>query len=438
MSGIHPLSLAAALLAMLAAGAPAQGAAGDAGTPSRMPSRADMLKIVNAGYVKPAGTQAECIGRLAFDVPGRIEWATGPRDGLDEPFRFRFSPNVYDRGDRISVGGIEVAVFDRVDDEARQRLLAAQPGNEAKDLRDDLARAMARLAALKKNKAPTEQKQFAISQEESRISSFRSALAGTENVQPLVDADGLYAYESVQTADRGKPPEAVLQAHLLRPPLAFLFKSVVPFRSDAEKLTHRKEFLRRLASFRLRKSGELPAEPGICIPYGFFADDGRTPATVKQTFRWTDAPSVLYAIDTGKVDPADLKATPVLAGVAARVGTFGTADEEPLKKHETQRIGPRQVPLGGLTAEQGGVALKIKNQGNAEVVETYSVFTGYAGWLGTDVLPYIMVDMRSLRRDQAPELTGNPPPFARSMGRLEKLLATVRLRSTTPAMPELR
>lgn len=413
-------------------------AVSNSSTPSRVPSRENMAKIVNADYVRPPTAVSECIGRLVFDLPGKVEWASAPVFSIGEPFSFRFSDNVFDRGDRIDIGNIKIAVFENFGDKEKKILVRAKVDSREQEARASLVDAIRRLAELKKKPATTDKERHALVMEQSWIDSYKKSLADLKKLEMLVDSDDLYVYETIQEASRGDPPESKLRAHIMRPPNAFIFKSQKPIENAAEKAAHRQEFLRAISSFRPRRTGEIPSELGICIPHGFFADDGKTAMAVKQTFRWSDAPGVLYSMDTGKVDPTAFKSTLLLAGVRAGVGKFGTLAEEPMKKYETQRIGPRQVPLGGLTAEQGGVALKIRNQGNAEVVETYSVFTGYAGWLGTDVLPHIVVEMRSLRKEQAPELKSNPPPFDQSLDRLQKFLATVRLRPTTPPMPELR
>ena len=95
-------------------------------------------------------------------------------------------------------------------------------------------------------------------------------------------------------------------------------------------------------------------------------------------------------------------------------------------------------------------------------VENYSVYTGYAGWGGSQVLPTITVDMRSytrhfsvfynyseegrhkpmktVRNFSTPEerpLRGVPPPSADSPQRLNTLLKSIGLRPTDLPMPEL-
>jgi hypothetical protein len=65
------------------------------------------------------------------------------------------------------------------------------------------------------------------------------------------------------------------------------------------------------------------------------------------------------------------------------------------------------------------------------------VYTGYGGWGGSAVLPAIVVDMRSFTKEQERALKKNPPPLDESLQRLDALLKSIRLRPTTPPMPEL-
>lgn len=229
---------------------------------------------------------------------------------------------------------------------------------------------------------------------------------------------------------------SVYFAHVLREKYVYMFRSQERITPTMSKEQHKQKLVAILKSFRPRILHEIPSELGVCIPHGFIADDGKTITDIKQSFRWADAPGVVYTIHTGNVDSRRMKFTPLTAGVRAAVGSFGTPEESEMNKHVTRRIGPRPYKMGGLMSDQGGVALKIHRPGKA-TIETYSVFTGYSGWLSVAVLPYILVDMQTFTREQAPELAQDPPPFAQSMGRLETVLRSMRLRPTDPPMPEI-
>jgi len=100
-------------------------------------------------------------------------------------------------------------------------------------------------------------------------------------------------------------------------------------------------------------------------------------------------------------------------------------------------FGPRPAHIGALSADQGGISLNVADPGKPPVYN-YSVYTGYAGWPNSQVLPYITVDMRSFTRQQDKSLKADPPPFDESLARLDKLLKSIRLRPTQPAMPEIQ
>jgi len=216
----------------------------------------------------------------------------------------------------------------------------------------------------------------------------------------------------------------------------YAFESTELLEKNTSKETHRQNFKEFLANFKVRNKNDIPREVGICIPFGFIPDDGKTRLDIKQSLRWNDAPGVLYSIHTGDAQPGRLKLPAVEAAASAAVGTLGSAEEQRVKPFVTQRIGPRASKIGGLTAQQGGVALTVTGK-DKKPYEAYSVFTGYSGWLGSAVLPYILIEMSTRSMEQAPELKQNPPAFKQSMDRLETLLKSTRLRPTTPAMPEL-
>src|SRR5690606_18463441 len=58
-----------------------------------------------------------------------------------------------------------------------------------------------------------------------------------------------------------------------------------------------------LSRFRTRAPGEVPEEPGVCLPYAFIADDGTGDYHTHASFRYPDRPGVVYSIDTGYRPP---------------------------------------------------------------------------------------------------------------------------------------
>ncbi|HHM9107979.1 TPA: T6SS immunity protein Tli4 family protein [Pseudomonas aeruginosa] len=57
-----------------------------------------------------------------------------------------------------------------------------------------------------------------------------------------------------------------------------------------------------VAHFRTRELYEVPDEPGICFPYGFIADDGKTAYDLKNSLRFTRTPNVIFSLLTASAN----------------------------------------------------------------------------------------------------------------------------------------
>ena len=68
--------------------------------------------------------------------------------------------------------------------------------------------------------------------------------------------------------------------------------SLTNFDDDERRALNKKHFNAFLKGFRLRPLYEIPKQQGVCIPYGFIADDGTTPRNIAVTMRLTDHPDV--------------------------------------------------------------------------------------------------------------------------------------------------
>lgn len=200
---------------------------------------------------------------------------------------------------------------------------------------------------------------------------------------------------------------------------------------------HQRDFLATLQRFQARELYSIPKTPGVCIPYGFLPDDGRTDFNTNVSIRYSDRPGVIYSINTGVVGVMDSRGPePGLLKAATRAATGALAGVL-TEGRVLDSIGPRSATIGALSANQGGTVLNAADAGQPPV-PTYSVYTAYDGWMNSQVLPFIVVDMSSFTREQYETLPSNPPPFQESQQRLDKLLKSMRLRPTEPLMPELK
>ena len=403
---------------------------------SSPPSKHRLLSILAPDCRSEPGARQECLGRLVFDIPQQIEWST-TFDKFRRMFNGRFSKNVFDRGDTIEVGDTRIDVLGPVDSVTLKQIFNTAPSGRVRFLKDSLVGTDAYIEEMMTKAHRSEREEWDLAQ------SKRSKAGREESIRELeanykafdTGLPNTEAYWTTRTTELSSF-DSVYLAYMVRGDYVFVFESGSQLSPTLTHDTHQRQFLKLLRDFRPRKPYEIPTELGICIPYGFIPDDGSTFTAIKRSIRWLDAPGVIYTINTGYVDRHHMKVTPLLALGNASVGLMGSPDEKKLKQFVTQRIGPRSVKMGGVSGEQGGIAATIAMPGKA-AYETYSVFSGYSGWLGIAAPPYMLVEMRTFTTMQAPELTSNPPPFKQSMERLDYLLKSMRLRPTTPEMPEI-
>ena len=404
---------------------------------SRPPNTKNIIEATAPGYVTAAGHAQECLGRLIFDVRKQVQWATTYAKLTQ--FSAMFSEGIFDQGDQLQVGNMKIAVFGPLDPDGIEEILSEAPAAIMQSMEVSIGKGREYVANIRKGNKSDERTQRAADSAARRVVEDEETLLKMRKKYRDFDAGivGSIGYSFLESESRiDSPTISTIGIYYHHAEYVYFFESKETLSKTMSEEQHKQDVVSFMKKFRARRANEIPAELGICIPYGFIADDGTTQSELKHTFRWPDAPGVLYSIQTGDVRARALKFPPVTAAARASLGLLGSVEEEGMKSFVTERIGPRSYKIGGLTGEQGGVALKVNKKGKTPY-ETYSVFTGYSGWLGSAVLPYILVDMRSHTVEQAPKLKQNPPPFNQSMGRLENLLKSIRLRPTVPAMPEL-
>lgn len=408
-------------------------------SPSVKPSMSDMLKITAPDYKKSIGGMQDCFGRLIFEVTAPVEWPTFFKGDSEFIFYRSFSGKVADRGDEMVFGSTKIAVIGPATPDLLRSVKDHSPMGMIKFLEGRINDKLAYIKTLKSEKMNSEREADVRRDVQEQIEGLEKTIEekrlAFESFDPgLPDSFGYWksSYEANDESNR----YSVLRAYLVRSDNIYVFESQEKLDKPSDKDAHKKRLISLLHKFRVRKPNEVPTELGVCIPHGFIEDDGTTLSEFKQSLRWPDAPGVVYTLETGNVHPRRMKSTAIIAATKASIGKPGSGGEEnEVKDFVTKRIGPRSYKIGGLTGEQGGVVLTVKRPGK-EKYEAYSLFTGYSGWLGTAVLPYITVDMHTYTKEQAPELKQNPPPFQQSMDRLDLMLKSIRLRPTNPPMPD--
>ena len=413
---------------------------GEDAVPSSMPSERQMFEITAPSYKLAAGAKSECFGRLAFEVSGEVHWPTYFLwQNSDTIFNRTFSPKIGDPGDTMRFGDVRIAVIGSTSDVNKERVFEDTPDARVKNLQESIRDTRAFVADQKKSAKDSESTRRKIERAEESIGSreetIRELLEKFGNFDPgLPESQGYSTSKSYGSDETNR--YSVLRAYLTRGEHIFIFESEEKMNTPADLEAHKRHFSTLLAKFRTRAPNEIPVEPGVCFPFGFIPDDGRTVVEFKQSLRYPDAPGVLYTIETGTVHPRRLKPTILTATAHASINPPLTSEENEIRPVVTQRIGPHFVKMGGVHAMQGGVVLKGGT--GASQYDIYSIYSGYSGWLGTAVLPYILVEMQTVNRERAPELKQKPPSFQHSKDRLDTMLKSMRWRPTNPPMSEFQ
>lgn len=411
---------------------------GEDAVPSRLPTAEEMFAITAPDYKQLTGGKSECFGRTVFEVGQEIQWpAYLNTDNPNGPFNRLFSRHVASPGDNMRFGSTRIAVIGSVDGVEKESIFRTTPAALEALLQGSILETRAYIEEQKKETKNIELTRKKIERAEDWIRGWEKTIQEDrekfEPFDPGVPASQGY-WTSTTEGNDDTNRYSILRAYLTRGDYIYVFESTVKMNTPSDKEKHKRDFSAMLAKFRTRAANEIPTEPGVCFPYGFIPDDGRTVVEFKQSLRYPDAPGVLYTIATGTVHPRRMKATPLLALAHASINPPPVSEENEVRPVVTKRIGPQTARMGGLSAMQGGVVLQGGT--GSQKYDIFNVFTGYSGWLGTAVLPYILVEMHTVNRERAPELKQHPSPFKQSKDRLDVLLKSMRWRPTNPPVAE--
>ena len=394
------------------------------------PTAENLRGALNADYVTPPGTRQECLGRLMFDAPQAMEWSYGSNNAAKDSQCF--AKGTCDHPQMLNLGEARIAILP-----AKKEILKEKIHSEELGKQRAIEYHQERIALMKGMIEDFSVQEGGLDDGARKaIADYQKEITDNERAIPTVK-------KTWKPFDLGLPDSAgyasgtALTAWLWRN--GYLYEIVMaadPQQAGQTQEETWKSFISTIQKFRSRKLYEVPTERGICIPFGFWPDDGTVEYNIGVQMRWADHPNVIYHWQTGMVGKLGSEATLFNATAAAAVGLAAGAENAEVAAKLTHRIGPRQVTLGGLRAEQGGVAINLAPKGKPPI-PNYSVYTGYGGWGGSQMLPFILIDMQSYTHEQVPSFKNNPPPFEESLARLNAFLASMRLRPTDQPMPEL-
>ncbi|WP_339650272.1 T6SS immunity protein Tli4 family protein [Halopseudomonas pelagia] len=283
----------------------------------------------------------ECLGRLTFDVPEEVEWATYD---AERTFRIstggghNFTSAVAAKGDSgwYDFNGVVIRVSDIVERSEFEGAVRYQKGTGKlyqQQLEKDLETHKRLLTQFQTGDYP-----------KNLVADRLKKIAEVEKMIPLAIP---------REHDLGIPDASFLGGDY--PAFGYVYRNQRVYffamrQAGAQGIEAFKELIGR---FRPRDLYEVPKGPGVCIPYGFIADDGKTDYSIKNSLRFTSTPNVIFTLVTTSPDnPRGTKPT---------LGTYDT-DYSPGydgKKWELKRfIEPSYI--GGQLAGLEGWQLEPK------------------------------------------------------------------------------
>ena len=367
------------------------------------------FRYLSLGLIIPAGMaladtpRQECIGRMTFDVPEDMQWATFHADytnRISEGGGHGFGVKVGASGDNASYDydGLTIFVSDIVERDTfdgAARYIKGTANLYRKRLEKDLQIANFRLSELP-----------GLGYGDREISALE---ADIEEIKQKISHAKIHEY------DLGIPDAYFLGDHV-SPGIALLWhKNRVYYFSFSKAGPDSAERIKALmARFQPRELYEAPKGPGFCFPYGVIADDGKTAYSIKNSLRFTKTPNVIFTLLTASAnDPWQTKPTQ---------GTYDS-DYRPGYDAEKWRKTPfiERIQLGKRLAGLEGWRLDPK-PGSGEQERAWFALA-HRGGTGS---PLLAVQMFTFQKgtDDLTELT---PPPEEVVPRFMKLSESIRL-----------
>lgn len=264
-----------------------------------------IFQYLSLGLLIPAGIaladtpRQECIGRMTFDVPEEMQWATFHADYTNRISKgggHGFSLKVGAKGDNASYDydGLVIYVSDIV--ERSQFDGAAKYIKGTANLYQDELRKTVEIKKRRLEKLPS------LGYGKEVMSEVEAEIKEVERKIPLA---------KIHEYDLGIPDAYFLGGNIA-PSKALLWrnKRVYYFAFGKAGPDSAERIKALMARVQPRELYEIPKGPGFCFPYGFIADEGKTAYSIKNSLRFTHTPNVIFTLVTASAnDPWQTKPT---------------------------------------------------------------------------------------------------------------------------------
>lgn len=364
---------------------------------------ATTLSLISGSLLADQPRQ-ECLGRHVFDVPEEMQWATYDASRvyrISTGGGHNFTAKVTAKGDSTVYGlyGAIIKVSDIVERSEFEAAAEYQIGTgrlyQEQLLKD--------LESHKRLLDQFENGDYSKSVVENRLARIKETKQKISLAVPTVHDLGIP--DAYFIGGRGDPTHA----YLYRNQRVYYFV----MRRAGDDGTE--AFLDLMARFQPRELYEVPEGPGICIPYGFIADDGKAPYSIKNSLRFTQTPNVVFTLLTASAsDPWNTSSTSGLYDTDFRPGY--DSDKWTWREYvQPSWLGKHKTNLLGWTLEP--------KPDSGEQARAWFGFAEHGGLLS----PRLAVHMLTFEQG-VDDLTEHTPPMDRVLPRWEALARTLQLR----------
>ncbi|MFG5863368.1 T6SS immunity protein Tli4 family protein [Metapseudomonas sp. CR1201] len=370
-----------------------------------------LLPLLFAPLAQATAVRQECLGRVAFDVQEEIEWAVFSNKRVTrisdaKGGGHRFTDKVAGRWERGSYGTEHEAVLyvtaptTREEFDSAANYIRGRGKRYQEDLRKTIEIDKYRIERMRAGNYSTPED----------IKSVEEDIRKTEAKIPLA---------KIYDHDLGIPDAYALggkdipfQLLLWRDSRVYYF-AFKPYPGTA---AYMQDLARR---FRTRALYEVPQEPGICFPYGFIADDGKTAYELRNSLRFTRTPNVILSLLTASAgDPTE-----------PTMGLYDTDYSPGFDRRKWRRVNLiEQVYFGKWLSTFTGWHLTPTPEGGEQERAWFG--HAYIGGPGTS-MPMLAIQVQTFEKG-IDDLTEHTPPPETVMPRIQALTRSFHYREGVP------
>src|SRR5690606_21489010 len=351
-----------------------------------------------------ADTRQECLGRHIFEVPEDMQWATYDASRVHRISTgggHNFTSKVTAKGDTTTYG--PYSVFIMVSDAVEREEFEAAANYQLGTGRLNQQRILKEIEIGKRRLSKLLSRGYA----PDVIQQLEMQIAEWEAQVPLA----LYTIHDLGV------PDAYFIGDREHPTHAYLYRNnrVYFFATYQAGDEGTQAFIDLVSRFQPRELYEVPEGNGICIPYGFIADDGKTAYASKISLRFSRTPNVIFTLVSASAsDPWYNSSTSGLYNTDFRPG-YDSSKWTWREYVQPTHLGQYKVNLLGWTLEP--------KPDSGEQDRAWFGYATHGGMLN----PRLAVHMLTFDKG-VDDLTEHTPPMDTVLPRWESLARTLRWR----------